>query len=634
MNVPPAIAELISAHLDGELAEDGRQRLEAWLVADPSHRRLFLRLVLEHQATSRCATTLRDQDPAGVHRPGRWRSHSWLAPAALAAGLIIALAGGLLLWSGRPPPAHAGSPDRQPILALASPAASQLGRRLPSGSTFTVADGEEATLRWEDGSVIRLDSGTQVIIGTGLSLQVTYGRIMAEIVAQIAGQPARFTTPEAEVTVLGTTLTVASAEGESRVEVSHGQVEVRRRSDGAAVVVGAGTFAVVAPGLELRGRAMGTPCGILYHILPGDPLPDQALLVPGDVIEFASGTHRGAWNWTASGTRLRPIVLRGAGTDSTVLDATGHDTSGVRSGPRAVLQVEGNFVTVEGLTLTGARNGLNAAGIRLFGSSGDLTIRACRISGCDQGIMSDSESGSLLIEDSAIVANGSPGRPGRTHNLNLAGGSCLVRGCRIGDAFAGCNLKFQGGVNRLLGNRIVGGADGELGLECMTTAPTRLELLGNLFVGTARGEAWNQSRFLFVSQPVGVSVPPQLVLRGNTFVVGDSRNMLIDAVGCDVELSGCIVTGSQHLVSAGTRLSGHGNWLPPGVAEAGLSGSRHGDPGFRDPATGDFHLRDDAPARGMVRYAGAPEPTLEPPSADGPAQPRPVATDPGAFQGR
>lgn len=629
--MPGDIDALISDHLDGCLADDDRRTLEAWLAAEPANRRRFLRLVMDHQALGRVAATMAAQPPTlrtrRIRRPRR--PQAWLLP--LAAALVAAIAG-WWLWPGAAPAdpapgvvAAAKADHDGPVLVVAGGDDPTAARRLAAGSTVAAVNGP-AILRWADGSEVRLDAGSAAEVTAGVGLLLRCGRLSADIAPQPAGRPARFTTAEAEVIVVGTSLAVSAGAGESAAEVSHGRVRVRRIADGSEVAIGAGECVAVAPGLALRARAIGSPPGSIHRVAPGEAWPDAARIAPGDVVELAPGTHHGAWRFTASGTALRPVTLRGAGIDRTVLDADGVATTGEHAGPRAVLQIEGHDVAIEGLTLSGARNRENAAGIRVFGGSEAITVRACAIRGCDQGLTSDAGSGEMVVADCVITGNGTADRPGTTHNLNLAGRRSEIRGCRIADAGQGVNVKIRGGDCRLVGNRISGGADGEIVLD----GDGRLELLGNLVIGTPRADASNRARFIAMNPPPQPATTTRLVLVGCTLVAGDPRNQVIDAPGVAVELTGCIVTGSDHLAAAGTRLGGWGNCIPAAADAPGLSETRRGEPGFRDPAAGDYGLRSDSPCRGSLPRPLGPLPDLIPPGPAGSAIPRADSRSAGA----
>jgi len=632
------IDTLISEHLEGLLGDEGRLRLEAWLTEAPAHRRRYLHLVMEHAALTRLAATMAAKPPTLRTRRvlARRRPQPWLVPLALAAGLVLSVAG-WWLW----PQADARA---QPLAAVEQPADALLpvltagtgtdgviGSRLAAGSSLTTDAEGTAMLRWDDGSEVRLDADTRVEIGSTTGLRLLAGRLSATMAAQPAQRPARFATSDAEVIVIGTTLVLAAADGESAVEVGHGRVRVRRLADAAEVAVAAGECVAVAPGLPLRARPLGSPAGTLHRVEPGAAWPVK--LVPGDVVELAAGTHPGARRWTATGTTLRPILLRGAGPDATILDATGVATSGEHSGPRAVVQVEGRHVGITGLALRGARNGLNAAGVRLLSGADAVTVSDCRISDCDQGITADGGSGNLLVEDCDIAGNGIEILGRSSGNLKLANRSTTLRGCRIGAARFGVNIELHDGRHRLIANRISGGGDGEIGFELAGATDSRIDLLGNLVVGTPRAHGRNRNRFIFVNRPAGAGGKVQIVVRSCTLVAGESKNQMLDAPGCQVELTACIVVGGSRLATAATTLTGRANCLPTATADSGLSGTLRGDPGFVDQAQGDFHLRPGSLCRGAAP-PGLVGPGREPPGTATRSRERDSMVDIGAFQGR
>jgi hypothetical protein len=119
---------------------------------------------------------------------------------------------------------------------------------------------------------------------------------------------------------------------------------------------------------------------------------------PGDVILLGAGIHEpGAApvQVSRSGTSTRPIILRGAGAEHSIL--LGVDTG------TDLLRVEANHIIIEDLTLRRARTGIRGGERGKPGASW-LTVRNCRIEEVVSGIWTGSEySANWLISDNIIT---------------------------------------------------------------------------------------------------------------------------------------------------------------------------------------------------------------------------------------
>jgi len=106
-----------------------------------------------------------------------------------------------------------------------------------------------AYLTLQDGSQLALDRGSRVWIGAGKERQarVEAGMIVADVAKLDGAKPARFTTPQGEVEVLGTKLAITAAEDRASVEVARGSVRVTGER-GEPVEVRAGEEATLARG--------------------------------------------------------------------------------------------------------------------------------------------------------------------------------------------------------------------------------------------------------------------------------------------------------------------------------------------------------------------------------------------------
>jgi hypothetical protein len=82
------------------------------------------------------------------------------------------------------------------------------------------------------------------------------GKVDASVARQRPFQPMILRTPQAEARVLGTRFTLTVTTNATRLEVSEGKVRLIRSSDGAAVPVPAGNYAVAASTYELRAQPL------------------------------------------------------------------------------------------------------------------------------------------------------------------------------------------------------------------------------------------------------------------------------------------------------------------------------------------------------------------------------------------
>lgn len=159
------------------------------------------------------------------------------------------------------------------LLASGEKTAAAAGVRVgPNQSLETEGGRSLATLVFADGT--RLDLGGDTSIRDlaessgprGKRLTLARGSLTARVARQ-AGGPMVVATPQGEARVLGTTFRLVVDGGSTKLEVSEGKVQLRRR-DGKSVDVSAGHLAVAAPGVDLAAR----PLPIEEIVL----LPEQA----------------------------------------------------------------------------------------------------------------------------------------------------------------------------------------------------------------------------------------------------------------------------------------------------------------------------------------------------------------------
>ena len=326
-------------------------------------------------------------------------------------------------------------------------------------------------------------------------------------------------------------------------------------------------------------------------------------LGPGDVVEIDPATYPEVKRWTTSGTAANPITIRGIGGSRPVFDATGLNVDGSLPHPRAVFQVEGNYITLENLEFMNATNGGNGAGIRVT-SGKNVTVRNCRITACDMGIMSD-HNDNLLIEASEIAANGTALYDGYSHNFYLGGTNTTVRFCYIHDSLYGQNFKTRGHYTELLYNYIADSQDGEIGLvDAAETAAANSHavMLGNIVISKPRLGAYNHVRFIQFGQDSGGAHNGALFAFNNTFVAGDGRIQFLsaNATGSTILAGNNIFFGSGQIIgTTGGGIIGSNNWMQStATLPAGFWGTVRGSvPGFVDTASRIFRLKSSSGCR-------------------------------------
>lgn len=124
--------------------------------------------------------------------------------------------------------------------------------------------------------------------------------------------------------------------------------------------------------------------------------------VAGDVIVLAAGTYTlSGFSWTSPGTSGSPVVIRGAGVDSTILvDSTG-----------TVIDLNGSYVTFENMTIRGSQvdggsNGTSIAVVMDVDGQTNVTFRRIKFDGVDVGVFVwDHYAIGLLVHDCQFIGN-------------------------------------------------------------------------------------------------------------------------------------------------------------------------------------------------------------------------------------
>jgi len=319
-------------------------------------------------------------------------------------------------------------------------------------------------------------------------------------------------------------------------------------------------------------------------------------LNPGDIVEIDPGTYNEVKRWRNSGNPTNPIVVRGIGATRPLFDATGLTVDGVLPNPRAVFQVEAHYVVLENLEFKNATNGNNGAGIRVTGAN-NVTVRNCKITKCDMGVMSDNNT-NFVFETSEVASNGTSLYDGFSHNFYLGGDSVTVRGCYIHDSLYGQNMKSRAHFTALLYNYIADSQDGEVGLvdETVTGTPnSHAVMIGNIVISKPRLAGYNSARFVQFGQDSGGQHNGTLFAFNNTFVAGDGRIQFLttNAIGAAVVARNNIFYGSDKIVGTpGAGITGSNNWMQSSaiIPATFFANVQANEPGFVNRTSRNFHL--------------------------------------------
>lgn len=298
-------------------------------------------------------------------------------------------------------------------------------------------------------------------------------------------------------------------------------------------------------------------------------------LKPGDIVEVDPGTYPEVDNIMANGTREAPITIRGAaGQTRPIFDADGKDTSGRGSIPRGVFQVEGAYIVLEHLEFKNARNGNNAAGVRLNDST-NAVIRDCKVTYCDMGIFGGDHE-TALIDRCEVAFNGTSSFNGGSHNFYMHGNRVVVRDSYIHDSLFGQNYKSRAHYNELWNNWIVNSEEGEVG--CVDAAGntdkpnSNVLMVGNTIISRPDRTGNGQKYVLFGSE-LGASHNGTLYMFHNTCVAGTNRIKFITlddpqarAVVSDNVFTGAGSPNMLFLPRKPISITASHNLLPTGTA--------------------------------------------------------------------
>jgi WD40 repeat protein len=262
--------------------------------------------------------------------------------------------------------------------------------RTGAGEGFAVVRYPDSTqLELSTGTVLRLLEAGGPDSSAGKRVFLQEGYVTADVHRQPSERPMILMTPSAEIRVLGTRFRSLSTLGETRVELEEGRVQMIRRTDGKAIEVSKGCFAVATERAPESFTPRPLPARLTRRPLtladPAGPVANIAYSPDGR--SLASGGWHGAvkiWD-PLTGALLRTLeghvrrinclayapdgkTLYTAGADRTVRAwdvATGMERYAVKKLPREVVALaasaDGQVVALTGAFYRGNRKDRRAS---------------------------------------------------------------------------------------------------------------------------------------------------------------------------------------------------------------------------------------------------------------------------------
>jgi WD40 repeat protein len=317
--------DLVQSYLDGELADVELTAFEQRLAVEPALADLLLTLsreeaILTEWARARAVNAeIETLAPATTGKSAFRRRLEAGIFAAAAAAIVLAILG---KFGTNPPPSP--SPIVQPepsgfakledmhgevyvVRGSGEPVAALMGQNLPSGARLqTRGEGSYAVVKMSDSSRFSLSNDTTFRIGSGSAANVSpiidgpqmfleEGTVAADVPQQPANRPMVVSTPHAEVRIADSRSSITSVARGTRIEQEKGQAQLVRKSDGKAIDLQTGWFAVApAQGTEqFKPQPMPTAITQAKMIVRDGLGPLQSAVFSPDGAHLAIGAPDG-----------------------------------------------------------------------------------------------------------------------------------------------------------------------------------------------------------------------------------------------------------------------------------------------------------------------------------------------------
>lgn len=230
-------SEMFVRYFDDSLDDQELAELNSILESSSEARELFNEMVLQSQCVAEMEAVSKVSGASRAKAYGGWGR--WFGATAAATVAVIAL---LIFW----PEQSSSEPQIVAQFETINGVAGPEGQIVSGTSVYTRGAGSSARLVYPDGTEVLLDNDSRLLVDgdEGKDLQLLSGHVTANVAPQPSGQPLLVRTQQAVAEVLGTELSIDAEDSSTALSVREGIVRLRRLSDGQAVDIHAGQFAV------------------------------------------------------------------------------------------------------------------------------------------------------------------------------------------------------------------------------------------------------------------------------------------------------------------------------------------------------------------------------------------------------
>lgn len=250
-------------------------------------------------------------------------------------------------------------------------------------------------------------------------------------------------------------------------------IELEAASD--VIAVARRTFLVTITDNDRNGRVLTVGPGGRYE----QPSAAAEAAQDGDVVDIVAGVYKS----DAAVWRANDLTICGLG-GGVQLEANGKAAEG-----KAIWVIKGDRVRVENVLFSGAKvSSMNGAGIRAEGN--DLTVRQCRFTDNENGILAgDRADSTITVENSIFTHNGAG--DGRSHNIYVGKIKRLeIRYSTLQEALIGHQVKSRARETIVEYSRMMDGADGRASYEIDVPNGGLAVLVGNVIQKGPDADNW------------------------------------------------------------------------------------------------------------------------------------------------